>query len=64
METKEYISLEILAAKLRLPQSYLRNLVENSQIPALKVNGRLRFNFEAVEKALADIAAKGSGGDE
>lgn len=59
MSTNEYISLEILATKLNLPQSYLRNLVANHQIPALNVNGRLRFNFEAVKEALADLAAKG-----
>ena len=59
MNTTEYISLEILAAKLRLPQSYLRNLAEKSQIPALNVNGRLRFNLVAVQQVLTGLAAKG-----
>ncbi len=57
MNITEYISLEILAAKLKLPQNYLRNLAESHQIPTLNVGSRLRFNPEAVQQALNKIAA-------
>ncbi len=59
METKEYISLEVLAASTRLPQTYIRDLIEAGHIPFLNVNGRLRFNPAQVQAALDDLAAKG-----
>lgn len=58
-----YISLEALAATLRLPQHYLRTLVSKNQIPYLNVNGRLRFNLNTVQVALDKLAA-GEGSDE
>jgi len=64
IDKNTFVSLNALANHFNLPDSYLKQLANRSLIPFLKVNGRLRFNFEAVEKALADIAAKGSGGDE
>jgi hypothetical protein len=39
----------------------LRNLANKGDIPKLDVNGRLRFNPEAVQKALDELAAKGGG---
>ena len=58
-----YISLEVLAIQLGLPQKFLRELAESKRIPTLKVGNRLRFNLEAVQEALDKIAAKG-GNDE
>ena len=60
MSTQEYISLEVLAAKLRLPLKYLRKLAKTNKIPSLNVNGRLRFNPDAVQEALDKIAANGA----
>ena len=59
MEIKEYISLEVLAVTLKLPQSFLRQLTEKKLIPFLDVNGRFRFNPETVQQALDDLARKG-----
>ena len=60
MEDKNsYISLEALAATLGLPQHYLKALANKKQIPYLNVNGRLRFDIEAVRHALNELAKKG-----
>ena len=58
MKTTKYISLEALAATFRLPQNYLRELAKANKIPSLSINGRLRFNPEAVQSALDQIATK------
>ncbi len=42
---------------------YLRELAEKRTIPVLDVNGRLRFNLEAVQNALDEIAAQEGGKD-
>jgi hypothetical protein len=55
----EYLPLEALAARLNLPQRYLKGLALASDIPSLNVNGRLRFNPAAVQQALDKLAAKG-----
>ena len=54
-----YISLEVLAVTLALPQKYLRELAETKRIPVLNVNGRLRFNSESVQDALEKLATDG-----
>jgi hypothetical protein len=54
-----YVSLDALAVELCLPKTYLKSLANKGDIPKLDVNGRLRFNPEAVQKALDNIAAKG-----
>ena len=54
-----YVSLEGLTATFRLPLSYLRELAKTNKIPSLNINGRLRFNPEAVQQALDKLAAKG-----
>lgn len=59
METIKYISLEVLAAKMSLPQKYLREFSQQGKIPSLNVNGRARYNPIAVQKALDELAAKG-----
>lgn len=59
MENIKYISLEVLAIKLNLPQAYIRQLIAKGKIPHLNVNGRLRFNPAAVQQALDRLAAEG-----
>ena len=54
-----YVSLEALAAIFGLPQNYLRELSKTHKIPLLNINGRLKFNPEAVKQALVELAAKG-----
>jgi hypothetical protein len=63
IDKNTFVSLNALANHFNLPDSYLKQLANRSLIPFLKVNGRLRFNFEAVQQALSELAAKG-GGDE
>jgi len=55
----KYVSLEALAAELCLPKAYLKQLTVKGSIPALNVNGRLRFNPKAVQHALDKLASKG-----
>lgn len=55
--SKKYISIKTTAKILNLPVSYLKVLADNKAIPFLVVNGRLRFNLEAVEAALNELAA-------
>jgi hypothetical protein len=60
-DTDIYISISILSIRLGLPEAYLKNLAAKGDIPKLNVNGRLRFNPEAVQKALDKLAAEGRG---
>lgn len=55
----KYVSLEALAAELCLPKEYLKNLASRGDIPNLDVNGKMRFNLQAVQQALDKLAAKG-----
>lgn len=57
-----YCSLEALAATFQLPQYFLRELALRGDIPALNVNGRLRFNPVEVQNALDELARKKVGG--
>jgi len=59
IDKNTFVSLNALANHFNLPDSYLKQLANRSLIPFLKVNGRLRFNLEAVSQALTDLAAKG-----
>ena len=60
METRiSYISLEALSATLGLPKAYLKNLADSGEIPCLDVNGRRRFNRQAVRETLDSKASKG-----
>jgi len=63
IDKNTFVSLNALADHFNLPDSYLKQLANRSLIPFLKVNGRLRFNLEAVSQALADLAAKGGNDD-
>jgi hypothetical protein len=58
MSTVEYLPLEALAATLGLPSKFLRGLAGRGDIPALDVNGRLRFDESAVREALTKLASR------
>jgi excisionase family DNA binding protein len=57
-----YLSLELLAIKLNLPQGYIRRLADRNLIPFLLVGGRKRVNPEQVRAAL-DKIAQGAGNE-
>jgi len=59
-----YCSLEALAATFQLPQHFLRELALRGDIPALNVNGRLRFNQVEVQIALDKLAGKKAEGQQ
>jgi excisionase family DNA binding protein len=48
----EYISLDVLAGRLKLPRRFLREQARRGLIPFLRVGGRLRFEEIAVREAL------------
>ena len=58
MDISEYLPLDALAAALNLPRPYLRRLAREGRIPALNVNGRLRFDEAQVREALRRLAAE------
>jgi excisionase family DNA binding protein len=64
MTTKLYIPVKSVARVLGLPATYLRKLAGEGKIPALTVNGRLRFNPDAVREALDSLASKGAGNEQ
>jgi len=60
---KIYITLSQLSHKTGLSKQVLKGLVSKNKIPALNIGNRLKFNFEAVQKALDDLAANGRSDD-
>jgi len=65
METiYSYYSLEGVAAKLHLPQKFIRTLAEEGKIPHLIVGGRMRFNPAAVQAALDRLAEQSQSQEE
>ncbi len=50
-----YISLELIAIKLKLPKKYIRQRAEVGDIPCLNVNGRLRAQEQSVREALSKL---------
>jgi excisionase family DNA binding protein len=58
MEATTYHSLDSLAVTLGLPRRFLREQVQEGQIPYLKIGGRLRFDEGAVREALRELAAR------
>lgn len=56
----EYISLECLALRVGLPQSYLRGLIREGRLPHLVVGGRKRFNESSVCEVLHKIEQEAS----
>jgi hypothetical protein len=63
MKDKKLYTLFGLSYQLKLPAKWLKQQAENGTIPALNVDGKLRFNLEAVQEAISSLAAKG-GNDE
>jgi hypothetical protein len=63
IDKNTFVSLNALANHFNLPDEYLKQLANKSLIPFLNVNGRLKFNLEAVSQALADLAANGGGNE-
>lgn len=55
MFKNEYISLELISARLNLPEKYLKELIEEGKIPYLAVGKRKRFQEQAVRAALSEI---------
>jgi excisionase family DNA binding protein len=55
------LTLNRLAAELRLPRDWLRREAKAGRLPCLRVGRRLVFNLAAVEQALADRAASPAG---
>jgi hypothetical protein len=55
---KSLLSLPRLALKLRLPCEWLHQEALAGRLPCLKVGRRFLFNAAAVERALAERAAK------
>ena len=55
MFDNEYISLSHLTRKLRLPKLYIQQQAKAGIIPHLNINGRLRFQEQAVRAALSEI---------
>jgi len=54
----EYISLDVLATRLKLPRRFLRERIRDGLIPHLNVNGRLRFDEGAARDALLKLATR------
>ena len=59
IDENTFVTLDTLVNIFNLPKGYLRKLADENLIPSLNVNGRLRFNSEAVQKALDELATKG-----
>jgi len=57
MET-QLVNIRGLARELNLPIRWLSEQVEFENIPCLKIGKQLRFNVQAVQAALAEMAAK------
>ena len=57
VEIPEYVSLDCLAARLRLPKSYLRELGLSGKIPVLRAGTRMCFCIDDVREALRHLAA-------
>ena len=55
MLKNEYSSLELISARLNLPEGYLKELVEEGRIPYLAVGKRKRFQLNTVRTALDKI---------
>jgi hypothetical protein len=56
------VTLNRLAAELRLPWRWLRQEALAGRLPCLRVGRKLLFNLEAVKEVLAERAANPGGG--
>jgi excisionase family DNA binding protein len=57
-DTQYILTLPELARELRLPERWLRAEADAGRIPHLRAEHKYRFNRAAVERALADRAAR------
>jgi len=64
VKNKIYNPLNVTARLLGLPAPYIKELAQQGKIPFLKIRNRLRFNPEAVQEALDEIAANKGDNDE
>jgi hypothetical protein len=55
------LSLPRLAARLRLPREWIEKEAVAGRLPCLRIGKRLFFNPDAVERALAKLAAEDRG---
>jgi hypothetical protein len=62
MKAKLYNLLR-LSAEFKIPAGWLKTQAKKGKIPCLFIGNKMFFDFEAVEKALAGLAAKGDGND-
>ncbi len=53
------VTLNRLAAHMRLPREWLRNEALAGHLPCLRVGRKMLFNLAAVEQTLAERAAAG-----
>jgi len=63
MKKEKLYNLLGLSRKFNLPVKWLKEKAAKGQIPSLRIRGRFRFNIEAVEAALLEMAAKGGNTD-
>lgn len=59
MKNTKYTSINNAAYNLGLPQAYLKELAEAGRIPHIRTRKSILVNLEAVEAALAEMAASG-----
>ncbi len=59
MKNENLHNLYGLSRELNLPVKWLKAKAVKGQIPCLRIGRRFRFNIEAVEAALLEMAVKG-----
>lgn len=58
----KYVPLHELAARLRLPKSWIKSEADAGRLPHIKAGRHIRFSFEAVEAALLERTENSEGG--
>lgn len=61
MSPTKYITLTDLARRIGLPSAWLRQEAECGRIPHLRTARRIMFDFETVERCLAERSKNGEG---
>jgi hypothetical protein len=56
-------NIQQLSKELALPVDWLKEQAKAGNIPCLRIRNKLRFNLEAVEAAIAKMAAEEGGND-
>jgi len=60
-DDEQYISLEMVSARVNLSERFIREKTKAGKIPHLIVGGRLRFQVKSVRAALKDMEQGGGG---